>query len=135
MKSKGSRAERELFHMLWDNKFHCVRSAGSGCTTLPNPDLIASNGSRTLAIECKSIKNERKYFDFEEVEQLRIFSEGFGAEPWIGIRFDNKGWYFLRLDEMDKTQKGFVISFDLAKKQGKSFEELIGLFKQDKLVI
>ena len=133
-KRKGTRAERELFHMFWDSKWGSVRSAGSGSTTLPSPDLIAGNGERVIAIECKSLKKERKYFDVEEVEQLRQFSDGFGAEPWVGVRFDNIGWFFFELDKIDKTKTGFVVSLDLAKKKGMSFEEMIGLFKQDKLI-
>jgi holliday junction resolvase Hjr len=134
-KAKGSRAERELFHKLWDVNYAVLRTAGSGSTTKPAPDLLASNGKRTLAIECKSIKDTKKYFDKEELEQLHTFSTLFGAESWIGIRFDNKGWYFV-LAENIPLSKGerFVVSFDFMQKQGKSFEELLGTYQQNKLI-
>jgi len=134
MKSKGTRAERELFHKLWQNNWPVVRSAGSGSTPLPNPDLITSNGSRILAIECKSIKNKNKYFPKEEIDELTEFSNKFGAEPWLAIRFDNHGWYFLTPKQLKKNKSGnYSINLNLAEKQSIKFEELIGLYKQDKL--
>ena len=125
-KIKGSKAERELFHMLWDNGWSVVRSAGSGSTQLPAPDLVAGNTSRFIAIECKSIKNDRKYFYPDEVDQLRIFSTRFGAEPWIGVRFDKIGWYFVHLDNLEKsTGESFFVSLAFAQEKGLKFEELI----------
>src|SRR3989338_9560480 len=103
-KSKGSRAERELFHLLWENFGACIRAAGSGSTSKPAPDLLASNGKRTFAIECKSLKGQRQYFDSKELEELRLFARMFGAEAWIGVRFDNKGWWFVPVEKVEKTK-------------------------------
>jgi len=134
MKRKGTRAERELFHMLWNSKFPVVRSAGSGSTPLPNPDLIASNGKRTLAIECKAIKNKSKHFNKIEIDQLIVFSKQFGAEPWLAIKFDNNGWHFIQPKKLKKIKSGnYSINLELAKKSGIKFEELIGLYKQVRL--
>lgn len=133
-KKKGTRAERELFHLLWESQWAVVRSAGSGSTQKPSPDLITSNGKRILAIECKSIKTLKKYFCQEEILQLNKFSKGFGAEPWIGIRFDKKGWFFVPLNKLPQSKgQSFSISWDFAQKQGISFEELIGKYSQIKL--
>jgi len=133
-KRKGTRFERELSHMFWETgSWSCVRSAGSGSTTHPNPDLIVGNGERVLAIECKGIKKTTKYLNNEDVEQLRIFSEKFGAEAWFGVRFDNIGWFFLELKDLKKGKKNYAIPLNLAKKKGLSFKELIGLYKQEKL--
>lgn len=133
-KKKGSRAERELFHMLWDLNWAVVRSAGSGSSQMPSPDLIASNGKRSLAIECKSIKATKQYFPLDEIQQLSEFSKMFGAEPWIGVRFDNEGWYFVHLDNVPPTKgDSFGISLDFAIKNGLKFEELIGQYKQERL--
>ena len=60
MKSKGTRGERELFHLFWNNQWGCIRTAGSGSTPLPAPDLLASKKNRYLAIECKVLKNNIK---------------------------------------------------------------------------
>lgn len=134
-KVKGSNAERELAHMFHKSEWAALRAAGSGSTTLPAPDLLAGNGRRHLAIECKSIRNNRKYFPEEEIEQLKIFAKRFGAEPWIGIRFDFLKWFFVHLKDIKKSKgKHYVITLDHARKKGKSFEELIGLFQQERLV-
>ena len=104
-KGKGTRAERELFHMFWETGSYIpVRAAGSGSTPIPNPDLIVGNGEKTFAIECKALKSGSKYFPKKEIDELKIFSERFGAEPWIGIRFDNEGWWFLDLDNLGKSK-------------------------------
>ncbi len=133
-KRKGIRAERELSHLFWANEWATCRAAGSGSTPHPNPDLLASNGNRVLAIECKSIKKDKKYLTTKDVDELTIFSKKFGAEPWIGIRFDSIGWYFLRLEDLEKSKKGnYAIPLDLAKKKGLAFKELIGLYKQERL--
>ncbi|MBM3199514.1 Holliday junction resolvase [Candidatus Woesearchaeota archaeon] len=135
-KRKGSNAERELVHMFQDKGWGAMRAAGSGSTTLPSPDIIAGNrdNKRYLVIECKSIKNDAQYFPEDEIQQLRTFSSMFGAEPWIGIRFDFLKWFFVHLDEVKKGKgKLYVITLEYAQKKGKSFGELIGLFKQEKL--
>ena len=133
-KIKGSRAERELFHLLWKESWACVRVAGSGSTSQPSPDLVASNGKRILAIECKSIQFGKKYFSAEELEQLYTFSRAFGAEAWLAIRFDNKGWYFLEAGKIPKS-KGvhFLVSLPYLQKEGLQFEEFIGKFVQQRL--
>lgn len=125
-KAKGSRAERELLHMLWQSRFAVVRSAGSGLSSYPNPDLIASNGKKYLAIECKSLKSNIKYLTKDDIKQLLSFSKKFGAEPWFGIRFDNENWYFIEPKKLEKSKNGnFNISINLAKKRGLTFNKLI----------
>ncbi len=125
-KVKGSRAERELFHMLWDHGWAVVRSAGSGSTPLPSPDLITSNGKRVIAIECKAVKNTSKHFPKEEIDELTKFSTMFGAEPHIGVRFDNIGWFFLHINDLHKTEsENYSITLKLAREKGKDFGQLI----------
>jgi Holliday junction resolvase len=133
-KQKGSRAERELFHRLWDEGFAVVRAAGSGSTSKPAPDLLASNGKRTFAIECKSLKGNKKYFSAEELEQLHIFSQTFGAEAWLAIRFDTKGWYFLEAAKIPASKgEQYVVSFSHLQKEGLQFGEFLGKFLQQRL--
>jgi Holliday junction resolvase len=105
-KKKGSRIERELVNMFWDTKeWAVVRSAGSGLSSNPNPDLIASNGKRYVAVECKSIKEGNKYLTDDDVQQIIEFSKLFSAEAYIGMRFNNEGWYFLIPSDLKKTPK------------------------------
>jgi Holliday junction resolvase len=121
-KSKGIKAERELNHLLWGEKWACVRVAGSGASRYPTPDVLASNGKRVLAIECKSSKSKFQYLGMHEVEDLRQFSQIFGAEAWIGVRFSSSPWRFFTLDELKKTEKGYVVGRNST---GRGFQELI----------
>lgn len=125
-KAKGSRAERELLAMFWENNFAGYRAAGSGSTPLPSPDLLVGNGKRYLAIECKSLKSKSKYLEETQIRELLKFSRIFGAEPWVGLRFNNIGWYFIHPKKLKKTKNGTLIaSLDILEKNGLKFEELI----------
>ena len=133
-KKKGTRAERELLHMFYQAKWGVLRVAGSGSTTLPSPDLLAGNGTISLAIECKSIKSSSKYFPKEEIGQLKLFSKMFGAMALIAIRFDNEGWYFIEPHKLKKTKSEyFVLNHDLACKKGLKFDGLVDKFKRVKV--
>ncbi|MBS3134544.1 Holliday junction resolvase [Candidatus Woesearchaeota archaeon] len=125
-KSKGSRVERELVHMFFDQSHIAVRIAGSGSTPLLASDVLAGVNGRVLAIECKSGKDKR-YITKEQINELKEFSKKFGAESWLGVRFDREGWYFLSLEDLDKSSTGnnFVVDVDLAKRKGLNFGELI----------
>ena len=124
-KSKGINAERELLHKFWKNGWACIRVAGSGSAHYPSPDLIAGKNKRYMAIECKSSKDKIKYLGKDEIKQLVDFSKIFGAEPWIAIRFDKIGWYFLTIDDMNVTEKNVVIDLETAKIKGFLLEEVI----------
>ncbi|QQG39258.1 MAG: Holliday junction resolvase [Candidatus Woesearchaeota archaeon] len=134
-KSKGTRVERELIYMFYDTGlWMAFRAAGSGSIHLPCPDLIAGNGKRVLAIECKAVGKGSRYLDEQQIKELLEFSRKFGAEPWIGIRYDNLKWFFLNPENLGKSKKGTsFISLEVAQKNGLKFDELIGLFKQKKL--
>ncbi|MEK6936464.1 MAG: Holliday junction resolvase Hjc [Nanoarchaeota archaeon] len=124
---KGNRTERELFHMFWDNGLACTRTAGSGSTTVPAPDLLVGSKNKKFAIECKSGKDKR-YLTKKEVDELKEFSEKFGAEAWIAARFNNVDWLFLRPEDLGVSRgENYFVSIDLAKKRGISFQELIKL--------
>jgi Holliday junction resolvase len=124
-KSKGINAERELIHLFWKNKWVAVRVAGSGSSHYPSCDVLASNSIKSLAIEAKLTKDPKKYFSKQEIDDLKLFAEGFGAEPWIAIKFKRDRWYFLRVRDLEKTGNNFVVSNQLAKIKGLSFELLI----------
>lgn len=128
-KSKGCNIERELIHMFWQiGNWTAIRVAGSGSSHYPSPDILAGNIKRKLAIECKSSKKDKKYLTDEEIKKLVLFSKLFGAEPWIGVRFNNEEWYFLSIENIELTKKNYyLVSLDLAKKKGLLFEELINV--------
>ncbi|MBS3151326.1 Holliday junction resolvase [Candidatus Woesearchaeota archaeon] len=128
-KTKGSRTERELLHLFWKTgKFVAMRAAGSASIPLPCPDLLVGGKGRVLAIECKGGKSSR-YIDKQQISELKEFAEKFGAEPWVGARFNNTEWLFLKIKDLkeSKTGNNFVIDVKFAKERGIKFEELIAL--------
>jgi len=127
-KSKGSHAERELVRMLWKAGWAAIRVAGSGVQRFPSPDVLAGNGVRRIAVECKASGELKKYLSKEQIGQLRSFAKAFGAEPWLGIRFDNDQWYFLALEDLQETPAGYVVSQALAKDKGLILTEVLGEF-------
>jgi Holliday junction resolvase len=125
-KSKGSRAERELLSMFWENFYVGFRVAGSGSTPLPSPDLLVGNGKRYLAIECKSLKNKAKYLEEKQIQELIEFSKRFGAEAWVALRFNNIGWYFIQPNKLEKTKnRTLIASLEFLEKEGLKFQDLI----------
>jgi Holliday junction resolvase len=132
-KGKGSKAERDLAHMFWKEGFAVVRSAGSGSTTNPNPDIIVGNSKKYFAIECKTSSSKILYIPKEEITQLDLFANLFGARAFIAVKFLGQKWYFLKLIDIRRTTKSYAISVQDAKKNGLVFEELIGKYRQKKL--
>lgn len=125
-KSRGINTERELIRMFWENGFASMRAAGSGSSQYPSPDVIASNNVRKIALEIKLTTENKKYFTKKEINELRYFSDKFGCESWVGIKFSRKAWYFLTLEDLQETpQQNYVVSLELAERRGLSFEELV----------
>lgn len=122
MKAKGSNAERDLIHLFWRNNYAALRIAGSGRMNYPSPDILASNGSKILAIECKATKQNYQYFKKEQVEQLIQFSKLFGAEPMIAIKFSTD-WHFFGLGDLKETPSGEMVIKRGA--ESKEFSEIL----------
>jgi len=124
-KSKGINAERELVHMFWDKGWACVRVAGSGSQRYPSPDLLAGNNLRKIVIESKLTKDSSKHFSDADIEQLKVFADMFGAEPWLAIKF-SKDWFFVTPEDLKETRGlNFSISKESARIKGLSFEQLL----------
>ncbi len=130
LKSKGISYERELIHLFWGTgNWAAMRIAGSGSIKYPSADILAGNVLRKLAIECKSVKNNAVYIPKEDVEQLKEFAKIYGAEPWIAVRFHNKEWHFLSMDNLEFTENNAVITTENMKQKGLLFTEVIGRFE------
>jgi Holliday junction resolvase len=125
-KAKGTAAENELIHRFWDNEWVCVRVAGSGSTKYPAPDLLASRGDKRIVMEVKVVNSTKKYFTRQEVRDLEFFAEKFGAQPWVGVRFESNQWYFIPTSELEQTKsENYVIDLITMKRKGFEFEDMI----------
>lgn len=124
-KAKGSRGERELVRFFNEQNWGCIRTAGSGSSVFPAPDILAGNAVRRVAVECKVTKDSKKYFPTTEIEQLQEFAGQFGAESWIGVKFGGEQWYFVMPEDLQKTGKHWVLSLNTAKLRGLTKEELV----------
>jgi holliday junction resolvase Hjr len=124
-KGKGINAERDLIHKFWGSNWAAVRIAGSGSMRYPSADIIATNKLRKLAIECKTSKKSGKYIEKDAIEQLKEFAELFNAEPYLAVKFNREEWLFLTLEDLEETDKNFMINIEKAKIKGILFEELI----------
>jgi len=124
-KAKGISAERELVHMFWKQGFAAIRVAGSGSSKYPCPDVLAGNNVRKLAIECKSTKSNNQYFTQKEIDELKEFSDLFGTECWVAVRFDRMSWFFVSPEDLKETREAYVVSKKTASDKGLLFEELI----------
>ena len=122
-KAKGSTFERELVHKLWQAGWGAIRIAGSGSIGELAPDVLAGRPGRWLAIEAKATLDARKYFTKEEVDGLITFSQAFGAEPWLAIKFSRRGTFFMSANHADRTEKSVVVA--LGDPRLFSFDELI----------
>ncbi len=125
-KSKGSKAERELYEMFVANHFRAVRVAGSGRMNNADCDLIAGKPGEKYAIEVKSTKKSSKYITKEQMNSFIVFSEIFGLVPVIAVRFNRLGWYFLNPNQLEDSGKNWGISAKDAQENGKRFSQFFG---------
>jgi len=125
-KEKGANAERELYQMFIDNCFRAVRVAGSGMMDNTSCDLIAGKKGKKFCIECKATKSKNKYITKEQINDFLVFSEIFGLEPVIGIKFNRKGWFFLNPRELEDTGKFWGLNLKTAQEKGKRFSQMFG---------
>ena len=125
-KSKGISAEREIIHMFWNtNDWAACRVAGSGSIKYPAVDVLAGKHGRKLAIECKSVGTGSLFFSREDLGQLIEFSDRFGAEPWVAVRFDRIGWYFFPVNAVMELGSGRSFNIENASTYGISFDEIL----------
>lgn len=123
-KAKGSKVERELFMKFVENGFRAVRVAGSGMMENAECDIIAGKkGAGKYAVEVKSSKSTTRYIEKEQIEKFMIFSEIFGLNPVIALRFNREGFLFLHPKHLRDSGKCFAITLEEAKKKGKRFPQ------------
>ena len=67
------------------------------------------------------------------MHSLFAFSELFGLEPVIAVRFNRLGWFFLNPMDLDDSGKNWVISLENAQKKGKKFSQFFSNEKNEML--
>jgi len=123
-KNKGICGERELVHQFWSFGWPCIRVAGSGSNKYPSPDILTGHAGRMLAIECKVVASNKKYFTKQEVDDLKFFAKEFGAEAYVTVKF-GKIWYFFSIDDLEEKDNSYLASEEMAKIKAFLIEELI----------
>ena len=122
---KGANAERELIHMLFEKGFSVVRTAGSGKTPLPAPDMVALKPEKQFAFECKAWSAANLALPIAQMDELVQWSKRAGVQPFVAWKVPRKGWFFLRPRQLHKTSKFWLISRKDAMRLGLSFDQLI----------
>lgn len=123
MYRKGSAMERELIELLWSAGFACIRSAGSGKTRHPNPDILASNSRAIYAIECKSTSKKEIRIKAAQIDELVSFSHFFNAVPVVAARFNHAPWFFLTIEMLERLPSGNMkVTLEHAKRNAFSFD-------------
>ena len=68
----------------------------------------------------------KKYFTRQEINDLNFFALKFGAQSWVGIKFQENQWYFIPTTELEQTKsENYVIDLITMKRQGFEFDEMI----------
>lgn len=112
--SKGARAERELLNFLAGIGFSVIRAAGSGVNSVSPPDLVAVKKGKGLAFECKAWDNTSLAIDHEKFAALKNWMDNTGMETYMAWRMNGSGWFFIRLDEMSRTEKNYTVTKKIA---------------------
>lgn len=122
--NKGASAERELLALLYMNGMAVCRAAGSGKgkNTIPTPDAIALRNGKIYAFECKAWKAKNLNISQLQMNDLEKWCRMAGAELLIAWKVPNRGWLFLRKEDLHTTGKAFAISKKRAFEIGKKIE-------------
>jgi len=116
---KGRMFEWELKEMLEREGFAVVRSAGSH-----EVDLIAGRRGKIYTFECKSTSKESLYIPRDNILKLLLFSERFGARPYIAVKIKRDilfiDPYLLKLEK-----RSYLVEYSRISSIALSFKELI----------
>lgn len=105
---KGAKFERALVHKFWEHGWTAMRSAGSGNTSLPSPDIIALKDRKIILVECKSTAREKLNLK-GAILSLYDFSKISGGRAYIAIKFLRKDPRFYSIDGF-LQRKRFTVS-------------------------
>lgn len=125
-KARGSNAERQLQHMFWNAGYAVIRAAGSGSIPIPCPDLFVMKGDKHFTIEVKFWKAKNLALSKHQFDELIEFAARAYSPVVVAWKIPNKGWHFLRPNDLHKTEKFYTISQKDAMEKGLSFDQLTG---------
>lgn len=127
---KGIKFERELIHRLWENGFAAMRSAGSGAARYPMPDIVAGNGKKFIAIEVKKRDKLPVYLTEQEIKELIMFANLFGAQAYVAVKVTNQNWKFFKVEQLEKTGSSYKIDKQVYS-SGIDLKEMLGVLNED----
>ena len=130
MTRKGIAAERQLVNKFWQNDFAAIRvpASGAGSKSVPKPDIIVGNGQKYYAFEVKTTNSERIYLREDEIDELVSFSDTFGSEPLVAVRFkkETREWLFFEIHHLRRTTSGnYIIDYAEDFSKGLDFNSLL----------
>ena len=128
--TKGANAERELVHLLFDKGFSVIRTAGSGKTSLPAPDIIALRPGRFLAFECKAWNSNNLSIPIASMEEFLGWCSRAGVQAIIAWKYPRQGWFFMKPEVLHKTGKFYAVSHKEAEKHNLYLEVITGIQSQ-----
>lgn len=105
---KGAKFERALVRDFWKHGWSAMRSAGSGNTSLPSPDVVAAKDGKIILVECKSTSKEKLHLK-GAILSLHEFSKISGGRAYISVKFLRKEPRFYEIDGFIRKKK-FTIS-------------------------
>ncbi len=122
--SKGARAERELLNFLASIGYSVIRSAGSGVNSI-SPDIVAVKKGRGIAIESKAWDSTSISIEPEKYDSLKSWQDNSMMDTYMAWRMNGQGWYFIKLDEMTRTEKNYTVTKRIAVDIGRRLEHIV----------
>ena len=110
--------------MLHNNGYSVVRSAGSGVNSI-SPDLVAIRAGKGLAFECKAWKSTSVSIDPEKYQFLVQWQQNTNMKTFVAWRINGEGWFFVKLEELFRTEKNYTITMKNAKRINRGIEEIM----------
>ncbi|MGC8571808.1 MAG: Holliday junction resolvase Hjc [Candidatus Micrarchaeia archaeon] len=122
--SKGARAERELLNYFASIGYSVMRSAGSGVNSI-SPDILVIKNGHGILFESKAWDSTSISIDHEKFNTLKTWSENTKMDVFMAWRMNGQGWFFIKLDEMTKTEKNYTVTKATTLKINRRLENII----------
>lgn len=89
--------------------YSVIRSAGSGVNSI-SPDILAIKDGRGMAFECKAWNNSSLSIEPDKAEELKRWEANSHMPVFIGWRINTLGWFFIKLEELNKAEKNYTVT-------------------------